>query len=103
MRARGLLLLFWALVAAPAAWAVNPPVDAVLQPTEISLGESARLTITVTSDSTLSVNLPTVPGLEFRVVGQSRQIQIINGVTLQNTSTIVRVTPENAGTYKIPD
>ncbi len=43
-----------------------------------------------------------VPGLEFRVVGQSRQIQIINGITLESTSTIVRVTPQEPGVFTIP-
>jgi hypothetical protein len=46
--------------------------------------------------------LPVVPGLEFRVVGQSRQIQIINGITLESTSTIVRVTPQEPGVFTIP-
>jgi hypothetical protein len=40
--------------------------------------------------------------MEFRVVGQSRQIQMINGATFQSTSTIVRVTPDEAGVFTIP-
>jgi hypothetical protein len=46
--------------------------------------------------------LPVVAGLEFRVVGQSRQVQIINGTALESTSTIIRVTPETAGIFTIP-
>ena len=36
------------------------------------------------------------------MVGQSRQIQIINGITLESTSTIVRVTPQEPGVFTIP-
>jgi hypothetical protein len=77
-------------------------IDAAIEPTQIMLGESARLTVTTSGSGTLSVTLPVVAGLEFRVVGQSREIQMINGTTLESTSTIVRVTPEAAGTFTIP-
>ncbi|HEX3847298.1 MAG TPA: BatD family protein [Steroidobacteraceae bacterium] len=103
LAAARLALLLAALLAwAPTLRAAHPSVDAVLEPTEIALGESARLTVTMTGSGELSLNLPTVPGLEMRVVGHSRQIQIINGITLESTATVVRVTPEAAGTFKIP-
>jgi hypothetical protein len=82
--------------------ATTPSVEASLEPSQISVGESAQLTILMSGRGTLSVSLPVVPGLEFRVVGQSRQVQIINGVTLESTSTVVRVTPEEPGVYNIP-
>ena len=77
-------------------------VDAAIEPSQIEMGDSAQLTITTSGAGTLSVALPVVSGLEFRVVGQSRQIQIINGATLESTSTIVRVTPEEPGVFTIP-
>jgi hypothetical protein len=77
-------------------------IDATIEPTQIEVGESARLTILSSGSGTLSVTLPVVSGLEFRVVGQSHQIQVINGRTLESTSTIVRVTPEEAGVFSIP-
>ena len=77
-------------------------VDAAIEPSQIEMGDSAQLTITISGNGTLSVSLPEVSGLEFRVVGQSRQIQIINGTTLESTSTIVRVTPELPGVFIIP-
>src|SRR6202034_1243315 len=79
-----------------------PSVDAAVEPSQIEMGDSAQLTITTSGSGTLSVSLPQVSGLEFRVVGQSRQIQIINGATFESTSTIVRVTPELPGVFIIP-
>ena len=95
------LLTLIASVSAGASAAATS-VDASIEPAQISLGESARLTIMTSGKGTLSIPLPVVSGLEFRVIGQSRQIQMINGVTLESTSTIVRVTPEEAGVFTIP-
>jgi hypothetical protein len=86
---------------AGAAWAAVS-VDASIEPSQIAVGESARLTILTSGSGTLSVTLPVVAGLEFRVVGQSRQVQIINGAAIESTSTIVRVTAEEAGVFTIP-
>ena len=99
------LALLAAALSMPARSAVTataPSVNASIEPNQISVGESARLTILMSGRGTLSVTLPVVPGLEFRVVGQSRQIQIINGITLESTSTIVRVTPQEPGVFTIP-
>src|ERR1700679_1627954 len=87
---------------AGAGEAAAPSVDAAIEPSQIEMGDSAQLTITTSGSGTLSVSLPEVSGLEFRVVGQSRQIQIINGATLESTSTIIRVTPEQPGIFTIP-
>jgi hypothetical protein len=77
-------------------------VDASIEPSQIALGESAQLTISISGSGTLSVPLPVVSGLEFRVVAQSRRIEIINGTSISSTSTIIRVTPEEAGVFTIP-
>ena len=77
-------------------------VDASIEPSQITVGESARLTILTTGSGALSVTLPVVSGLEFRIVGQSHQIQSINGATFESTSTIVRVTAEEPGVFTIP-
>ncbi|MGB6354454.1 MAG: BatD family protein [Steroidobacteraceae bacterium] len=82
--------------------AAAPSVDATIEPSQIEMGDSAQLTITTSGNGSLSVALPVVSGLEFRVVGQSRQIEMINGATLESTSTIVRVTPEEPGVFTIP-
>jgi BatD DUF11 like domain len=83
-------------------FAVAPLVEATLEPRQISLGETAQLTITSSGTSMDAVTLPTVSGLEFRVVGQSRRIEIINGATLATTSIVVRITPQTAGIFTIP-
>jgi hypothetical protein len=90
------------VVAASAALGAAASVDATIEPQQIDLGDSARLTYFTSGSGTLSVTLPVVAGLEFRVVGQSRQIQFINGAAIESTSTIVRVTPEVAGIFTIP-
>src|SRR5258708_2952444 len=90
------------MFAIAAASAATPSVDANIEPQQIEVGESARLTILRSGGGTLSVTLPVVPGLEFRVVGQSRQIQIINGAMIESTSTIVRVTADEPGVFTIP-
>lgn len=91
----------WTPVAMAAATSAAS-VDASIEPAQIALGESAQLTIMTSGDGTLSVALPVVSGLEFRVVAQSRRLEIINGATLASTSTIIRVTPEEAGVFTIP-
>jgi hypothetical protein len=91
-------LLMFAITTASAA----ASIDATIEPSQIEVGESARLTILTSGSGTLSVTLPVVSGLEFRIVGQSRQIQMINGATIESTSTIVRVTAEEPGVFTIP-
>ena len=73
------------VLAAPAA-AAPPAVTAQLDRADIALGDSAQLTITVSGDGDDTVSPPAVPGLEFVAVGQSSQLQSINGVTSSTTS-----------------
>src|SRR5579863_468445 len=89
-------------VAKAAASAAAVSVDATIEPSQIALGESAQLTIMTSGSGTLALPLPVVSGLEFRVIGQSRRIEIVNGATISSTSTIIRVTPEEAGVFSIP-
>jgi len=90
------------MFAAGSALGALGSVDATIEPQQIEMGESARLTILTSGSGTLSPTLPVVAGLEFRVVGTSRQIQFINGATIESTSTIIRVTPEEPGVFTIP-
>jgi BatD DUF11 like domain len=85
----------------PAA-ADDPLVYATIQPSQITLGESAKFTITNLGDSVPQITMPVVSGLQFEIVAHGRQIEIINGTTLPSTSIIVRVTPQMAGIFTIP-
>src|SRR3984957_13198670 len=102
MAACGWLIGALASNSAGAAAAVDSSVDASIDPPQITLGESARLTYTTAGRGTLSVSLPVVAGLEFRVVGQSSRFEFVNGVSISSTSTIIRVTPQEAGVFTIP-
>jgi hypothetical protein len=84
------------------ALAVAPLVSAELEPQQISVGQSAQLTITTSGMNADQIALPQVAGLEFRVVGQSRRLEIINGTTFDSTSIIVRVSADAPGIYTIP-
>ena len=80
----------------------HPLVNATIEPAQITVGESAQLTITTLGTGMEPISLPVVSGLEFRVVDRSRRIEIIHGATLATTTIVVRVTPQVAGTFTIP-
>jgi hypothetical protein len=84
------------------ASAAPPTVTTQLEPAQIALGESAQLTITTSGSDSDSVSPPAVPGLEFVAVGQSSQMQSINGVTSSTTSETYQVIPQRAGKFTIP-
>jgi oxygen tolerance protein BatD len=90
------------IVLAARAVADDPLVYATIQPAQITLGESARFTITNLGDGATPITMPVVSGLQFEIIGRTRQIEIINGTTLPSTSIVVRVTPQMAGIFSIP-
>jgi BatD DUF11 like domain len=99
---RPLLAMTAACALAARVFAAAPVVNATIEPSQISMGESAELTITSSGTGMEPVTLPEVSGLEFRVIGHSRRIEIINGATLATSSIVVRVTPQAAGIFTIP-
>jgi len=90
------------MVFASAAFAAPPAVTTQLEPGEIALGQAAQLTITASGDGSDAVSPPAVPGLEFVSVGQSSQMESINGVTSSSTSETYEVIPQHAGKFTIP-
>jgi hypothetical protein len=84
------------------AMADEPLVYTTIQPAQITLGESARFTITNIGDVVTPVALPVVSGLQFEIIGRTHQIEIVGGTTLPSSSVIVRVTPQVAGIFTIP-
>ena len=99
---RVLIRITLCVIAFSTVTAVDAEVTATLAPAEVSVGESAELTVTVGGSRSNAPSLPAVDGLDFQNVGQSTQIQVINGaMTADSTHTYV-VTPQHAGTFTIP-
>ena len=84
------------------AAADEPAVTERIEPAQIALGDSAQLTIAGAQDSATPIAPPVVAGLEFVAVGQSSQIQIINGRTSSTSSFIYQVIPQRVGLYTFP-
>jgi hypothetical protein len=90
------------LLATTPAVADVPLVYATIEPAQISMGESARYTITNLGSETESIALPVVAGLEFQVIRRSRQFEFVSGTAVPSISIVVRVTPQMAGIFSIP-
>lgn len=84
------------------AWAKAPGINATLEPSAIAVGEAAQLTVTVSGKSTDAPQLPAVNGLEFQPVGQSSQVQVINGAMTANLNYTYVVVPTRPGNFTIP-
>jgi hypothetical protein len=95
-------ILLWCLASIAPSMAEEPLVYATIQPSQITLGESARFTITNIGEVMAPVSLPVVSGLQFEIIGRTHQIEIVNGTTLPSSSIVVRVTPQVAGIFTIP-
>ena len=95
---------FWVVLAAAALFGVHlraATVTAALDPAEISMGDSAQLTVTV-SGSQEQPAVPNVDGLDITPIGQSTQIEIVNGAITANASNTYNITPQHEGTFTIP-
>jgi oxygen tolerance protein BatD len=101
-RIRSLAVLALAGIVVARLAVAEPTVDERIDPTEISLGEAARLTITVSRGNS-TITPPVVPGLAFLAIGQSQQIQSINGVTTSSLTVTYEVIPQEAGIFTIPN
>jgi hypothetical protein len=97
-----LFLWLTACLAAVAVSAEPAVISAHLEPEQITIGESAELTITMLGSGRDDLRLPVVNGLEFRVIGRSGGGRRIQGASLATTTLTVRVTPRTAGIFAIP-
>ncbi len=84
------------------AWAKAPSITATLEPAEIAVSEAAQFTVTISGRSTDEPQIPAVNGLEFQQVGQSSQVQIINGAMSANINYTYVVVPTRPGNFTIP-
>jgi hypothetical protein len=83
-------------------WAKGPAITAVLEPTEIALGDSAQLTVTVNGQHASAPQIPPVQDLSFQHVGQSSEYQMINGAMSASVAHTYLVTTSRPGTFTIP-
>ncbi len=84
------------------AWGKAPSITATLEPAEIAVGEAAQLTVTISGRGTDEPQIPAVNGLEFQQVGQSSQVQVINGAMSANINYTYIVAPTRPGNFTIP-
>ena len=99
---RLLTAMFISLSISTIAAAAEPAVTEQLEPAQITLGQSAQLSITASGNSATSVAPPAIPGLEFVAAGQSSQIETVDGRTSSINSVIYQVIPQRVGLYTIP-
>jgi hypothetical protein len=99
---RSVLLVATLIASACTASAGASHVTATLEPAEIAFGDVAELTVTVQGENQNAPRIPSVNGLTFQPVGQSSQIQIINGAMTANVSHTYVVSPSRLGTFTIP-
>jgi hypothetical protein len=89
------------LAATTLAWAKAPSLAAALDQSEIALGETAELTVTVQGRNTEAPQIPTVKGLAVQQVGQSSQIEVVNGAMSASVNYIYSVAASQIGAFTI--
>jgi len=99
---RATIITLVALAATSFAWARGPSLIATLEPSEIALGEAAQLTVTIQSRNAEEPEIPAVNGLDIQPIGQSRQIQVLNGAMSAKLNYTYAVTPTRPGSFTIP-
>lgn len=73
-----------------------------VEPSRIKLGESATLRVTTLDGYLNGVTLPTVPGLEFEIIGHSQGVEFVNSISMQASYILIKVTPQIVGIFSIP-
>jgi len=93
------LLIFTLALISQGAFGVG--ITASLSTREISEGDTARLTITITGNATSKPTIPQINGLTFDFAGQSSQFEMVNLQTSYTYTYIYDVTGNKAGHYTI--
>jgi len=73
-----------------------------VEPTRITLGESAKLQVVSLDGRLEDIHLPTAPGLRFELIGRSQGFEFVNGKAIQAWYILIRVTPQFVGVFSIP-
>lgn len=99
IRIFSLLVAFAAQTAALGAASIS----AELQPSEIALGESANLIVSLSGvENAVRPVVPGVDGLQISPSGQSSQIRIVNGQMSSSVRYSFRVSSNSEGDFEIP-
>jgi len=102
--ARGALALAFALaglLAADAALAAQ--MSAQVTPSEIPLGQTARLTVTVSDvQASPTPRIPAIDGLTVQSLGQTTSVQIVSGSVRAEVAHNYVLAPARTGTFTIP-
>jgi hypothetical protein len=96
------LLLVAVIGASGRVLAAASLLSATIEPHDITIGQSAEITLKTVGADLGGLTLPSVGGLQFRVIAQSHRAEDIHGATVVVTSTIIRVTPLVSGDFEIP-
>lgn len=83
------------------AYAVADPSLAyeTVEPSRITLGESATIRVTSLDGYLQNIRLPTVAGLKFELLGRSQGLEFVNGQSTPAWYILIRVTPQFVGVF----
>jgi hypothetical protein len=88
---------------APVHAAADPSLAyETVEPSRITMGESAIIRVTSLDGYLQNVPLPTVPGLTFEILGRNEGLEFVGGRSLPAWYVIIRVTPKFVGVFTIP-
>jgi oxygen tolerance protein BatD len=100
------VLIAIAMLLAPitAVYAAADPSLAyeTVEPSRITLGESAIIRVTSLDGYLQNVPLPTVPGLTFEILGRTQGLEFAGGHSTPAWYVVIRVTPTFVGVFTIP-
>ncbi|HEY4210274.1 MAG TPA: BatD family protein [Steroidobacteraceae bacterium] len=74
----------------------------IIEPSRIKLGDTAEIRVSTLYGRLKGFSLPTVPGLEFQIMGRQEGLQFINGRSVPASYILIRVTPKFTGVFTIP-
>ncbi len=93
-------LFFLAIAATHATAALD--IEGSLQDPRITTDEAATLTLKISGDGQISLEMPEVDALSFRKVGQQQSINIINGRRSASIVLTYQIIATQPGEYEIP-
>lgn len=81
----------------------NARMRAEVRPSEIPLGQTARLVVTITgSQNAAPPRVPPIDGLTVQSLGQTTSVQIVNGTVTAEVAYNFLLEPQRSGQFTIP-